>query len=217
MKNDVDGQHGKLASKKVAGEGWGDKHDDVLLAISKRLRAHDFIMNVALIPYTENIAWTKFQNFYLSTLKSFSTKFPSWFDVSFEKSAPEDLEGKIYQVLCDEKKIVAAGSKRQIVVNVIKRSDDVGSLKTHESLMSKYHSKIEAHMLSMGTADSDYWDNVALVSYRSRAEFCEMAMSKQFQAAFPYKKHGHKDAHTYMATQILDCNEKIQTCTPVVD
>jgi len=218
IKNDVDGKQGYLYSKKVRGEGWGDIRDDVLTALDKELRSYDFIMNIAMIPYTENMAWTKFQNFYWSSLKTLSTKYPDWFDFTnweFMSAKKEDMEGKIYAVLCDERKIAAAGDKEQIVINANKLGEDVDSLKTHDSLITKFHAKTETKMMSMGKADADYWDNIAILSYPSRDKFCELTMSKQFQEAFPYRKNGIKDAHTYLATKILDCNEKVQKCTPV--
>lgn len=218
IKNEFEGKQGQLYSKKVRGEGWGDIHDDVLKAIEKQLRGYDFIMNIAMFPYTENLAWTKFQNFYWSGLKTLSTKYPDWFDFTnweFLSAKKEDITGKIYEVICAEKKIAAAGDKKQIIINASKLGEDTASLKTHESLTTKFHAKIESEMLSMGKADADYWDNIAIIAYESREKFCELAMSKQFQDAFPYRKKGIKDAHTYLATQILECNEKAQKCTAI--
>ena len=222
IKNGVDGHYGRLKSKKATGEGFGDLYDDVLTKIRQRLMAHDFVMNVALIPYTENLAWTKWQNFDLSSLKSLSvfmykSLFPSWIDIGLTQSTSANLHGNIYSVLCDPKKIDSMEQKRQMVVNVLKRGDDVASLDTYEHLLTKLHSKIKTHIFSMGRADSDYWDKVAIHSYKSRATFCEMTTSEQYQEVLPFKKTGYLDAHTYMATQILECKEKIQTCSPVYD
>jgi len=217
INNDIDGNQGYLYSKKVRGEGWGDIRDDALTAIDKQLRAYDFVLNLAMIPYTENMAWTKFQNFYWTSLKTLSTNYPDWFDFTnweFMSAKKEDMEGKIYGVLCDERKIKEAGDKPQIVINANKIGEDSESLKKTQSLTNNFHAKTNTKMLTMGKADADYWDNVAILSYTSRDKFCELTMSKQFQEAFPYRKKGIKDAHTYLATQILECNEKAKKCTP---
>ena len=87
----------------------------------------------------------------------------------------------------------------------------------YEAAMFKFLPQIGTQIFSIGNADSDYWDQVLLVSYRSRAKFCEMALSEEVVAVLPFKQKGLSDTHTYMSYQIIECSERINGCAPTDD
>ena len=102
------------------------------------------------------------------------------------------------------------------MINVMKL-DDLESWKTYENAMLNYVAQIGTQLFSRGVADSEYWDDVALVWYRSRAKFCEMAISEETFKVAPYKRKGLSDTHTYMTYQIVECNDRIGRCAPTDD
>ena len=216
LKNDVGGMYGRLKSKKAAGEGFGDIYDSVLGTINTNLMAHDFVMNVALIPYTENYSWTGIQNTYILVMNSLAKMFPYLFEADYTKASPEDVKGRIHEVLCDNKRIDLAGDKRQLIINIMKVGGDSDALNGYERVVSQLISQTDAKIASMGDADSDYWDKVSIIAHKSRTEFCKIAMSKVFQDVATLKKKAYHDTHTYIASKILDCDEKM-VCTPVYD
>ena len=190
--------------------------DDVLSEIRKGLMEKDFIKNVALFPYTENLSITKFYNLYLSTTNWLSNKFPKYFKIPFTPILEEILEKsdkEIVEKLCGQNSINAGGRKRMVMINVMK-VNDLESWKKYENDMFNYLPQIGTELFSRGVADSEYWDDVALVSYRSRAKFCEMAISEEVLKAAPYKRKGLSDTHTYMTYQMVECNDRIKGCAP---
>ena len=127
LKNDVDGMYGRLKSKKAAGEGFGDIYDSVLGTINSSLMAHDFVMNAALIPYTENYSWTVIQNAYGSLMGTLAKTFPAFFEADFTQASPENMKGRIQEVLCAKTKIDSAGDKKQLIIKIMKLGEDANA------------------------------------------------------------------------------------------
>ena len=126
------------------------------------------------------------------------------------------MDQQLVEKLCGQESINAGGRKRMVMVNVMK-VDDVDSWKKYENGMMKYLPQIGTQLFSRGVADSEYWDDVALVHYRSRAKFCEMAISEEVHAVAPYKRKGLSNTHTYMTYQIIECSKRINGCAPTDD
>lgn len=208
--------YGRLKSKKAAGEGFGDIYDSVLKTINTNLMAHDFVMNVALIPYTENYSWTGIQNAYISGMSTLAKTFPYLFECDYTKASPENIKGRIHEVLCDKKRIDLAGDKKQLIIKIMKLGDDSDALNDYERAVSQFISQTDANIASMGDADSDYWDKVSIIAHKSRTSFCTIAMAKAFQDVATLKKKAYQDTHTYIASKILECDEKM-VCNPVYD
>ena len=101
-------------------------------------------------------------------------------------------------------------------INIMKVGGDYDALNGYERVVSQLISQTDAKIASMGDADSDYWDKVSIIAHKSRTEFCKIAMSKVFQDVATLKKKAYHDTHTYIASKILDCDEKM-VCTPVYD
>ena len=191
--------------------------DDVLSKTREQLLQHDFINQVAQFPYTENLSLTKLYNLGLSTVDWFATNFPSYFKINFTIIKKEDqVDHKLVEKLCGQKAINAGGRKRMVMVNVMKVNDSE-SWKKYENAMMKYLPQIGTTIFSRGVADSEYWNDVALVTYRSRAKFCEMAISEEVKEVAPYKQNGLSNTHTYMTYQIIECSKRINGCAPTDD
>ena len=206
--------YGRSKSKKAAGEGFGDIYDSVLGKINTNLMAHDFVMNAALIPYTEDYLWTGIQNAYISVMGTLAKTFPYFFEADFTKASPENMKGRIHEVLCAKTKIDSAGDKKQLVIKIMKLREDANALNGYERIVSKFISQTEARIASMGDADSDYWDNVSIIAHKSRTNFCKIAMAKEFQDGATLKKKAYQDTHTYIASKMLDCDEKNSALQP---
>ena len=176
----------------------------------------DFIKKAALFPYTENLSVTRFYNLYLSVSYWLSNKFPKYFKISFTPISEENPNKELINKLCGKESIIAGGRKRMIMINVMKVAD-MESMNNYMNAMFKYLPQIGTQLFSRGVADSEYWDDVALVTYRSRAKFCDMAISEEVSKAAPYKHKGLSDTHTYMTYQIIECNERINGCAPTDD
>ena len=214
IKNDVNGKYGKLHAHQT---GDNDElYDDVLTEIRKDLMAHDFIKQMQFFPYTENLSLTRFHNLYLTTMNWLITTYPDKFQIKFTDINIAKSDKKVVEKLCGQKAIIAGGRKRMIMVNVMKQKDAEAWAK-YENAMFKYLPQIGTELFSRGTADSSYWDDVALVSYRSRAKFCKMALSEELLKVLPFKHKGLLDTHTYMSYQIIECSEKINGCAPTDD
>ena len=54
-----------------------------------------------------------------------------------------------------------------------------------------------------GDSKSDYWDNVMLVRYKTRAALCKMVNSEEYAAVVDHKVRGAADGHTYLTRQIF--------------
>ena len=54
-----------------------------------------------------------------------------------------------------------------------------------------------------GDSKSDYWDNIMLVRYKTRAAFCKMVNSEEYAAVVDHKVRGAADGHTYLTRQIF--------------
>ena len=81
--------------------------------------------------------------------------------------------------------------------------------------MIHFHRK---QLFSVGNADSDYWDEIGLMLYKSKTKFCEMATSEELLAVtHTYKQKGLPDTHTYMSYQIVECSERLKGCAPTDD
>jgi len=217
LKNDVGGMYGRLKSKKAAGEGFGDIYDSVLGKINTNLMAHDFVMNAALIPYTEDYLWTGIQNAYISVMATLAKTLPYFFEADITKASPENMKGNIHEVICAKRKIDSAGDKKQLIIKIMKLGEDANALNGYERIVSKFISQTEAKIASMGDADSDYWDKVSIIAHKSRTNFCKIAMAKELQDVATLKKKAYQDTHTYIASKMLDCDEKTQLCHPVYD
>ena len=217
LKNDADGMYGRSKSKKAAGEGFGDIYDSVLGKINTNLMAHDFVMNAALIPYTEDYLWTGIQNAYISVMATLAKTLPYFLEADFTKASPENMKGRIHEVLCAKTKIDSAGDKKQLIIKVMKLGEDSDALNDYERVVSKFISQTDATIASMGDADSDYWDKVSIIAHKSRTSFCKIAMAKAFQDVATLKKKAYQDTHTYIASKMLDCDEKTRLCNPVYD
>ena len=212
VKNDIDGKHGKLSLY----TGNDEVYDDVLTKIREKLIKQGFAQQVALFPYTENVSLTKFYNWYLSTAERLANAFPAWFKINFTKLRKENVNAELVEQICGQESINAGGRKRMVMISVMKQSDGE-AWKKYENAMFKYVTQIGTQLFGRGDADSEYWDDVALVSYRSRAKFCEMALSEEVHAVLPFKQKGLSDTHTYMTYQIIECSERINGCAPTDD
>ena len=210
-----EGQEGKHGSLRLH-SGNDEILDDVLSDIRKGLMEKDFINKIALFPYSENLSITRLYNLYLSMANWCSIKFPEFFKTSFTPVSDENLNKKLANKLCSPESINAGGRKRMVMVNVMKLHDRE-SMKTYENAMMNYLPQIGTQLFSRGVADSEYWDDIALVSYRSRAKFCEMAISQEVSKVADYKRKGLSDTHTYMTYQIIECNDQIKRCAPTDD
>ena len=135
-----------------------------------------------------------------------------------DRKEEDQVEKELIEKLCGQEAINAGGRKRMVMVNVMK-VDDVESWKKYENGMMKYLPQIGTTLFSRGVADSEYWDDVALVHYRSRARFCEMAISEELKSedVAHYKRKGLSNTHTYMTFQIIECNQRINGCAPTDD
>ena len=215
IKNGIDGHHGKLRLHL----GNDEILDDILSQTRQSLIKHEFINQVALFPYTENLSLTRLYNLYLYTIYWLGNNFPAQFKIKFTKINKEkvDNEGKVLiEKLCGQESIIAGGRKRMVMINVMKLKD-LKAWKKYENAMLKYMPQIGTHLFSRGAPDSEYWDDIALVSYRSRAKFCEMGISEEVGNVVQYKHKGLADTHTYMSYQIIECNERINGCAPTDD
>ena len=210
-----EGKHGSLRLH----SGNDEILDDVLSDIRKGLMEKDFINKIALFPYSENLSITRLYNLCLSLANWGSVKFPRFFKTSFTPLSEEQKEHsnkKLINKLCSQDSINAGGRKRMTMINVMKLHD-LESWKTYENAMMNYLPQIGTQLFSRGVADSEYWDDIALVSYRSRAKFCEMAISQETLKVADYKRKGLSDTHTYMTYQIIECNDQIKRCAPTDD
>ena len=126
------------------------------------------------------------------------------------------MDKELVEMLCGKESVNAWGRKRMVMINVMK-INDVESWNKYENGMFKYLPQIGTSLFSRGVADSEYWDDVALVHYRSRAKFCEMAISQEVFEVAPYKWKGLSNTHTYMTYQIIQCSERINGCSPTDD
>ena len=214
IKNDVDGRYGKLHPYQSGGND--ELYDDVLARIRKDLTAHDFIKQMQFFPYTENVSLTKFYNLYLTTMNWLATTYPDQFEIKFTDINTDKSDKEIAEKLCGQQSIISGGRKRMVMVNVMKQKD-AEAWAMYENAMLKYLPQVGTELFSRGAADSSYWDDIALVSYRSRAKFCEMALSEEVLEALPFKHKGLLDTHTYMSYQIIECSEKINGCAPTDD
>ena len=181
---------------------------------------HEFIKQVALFPYTENLSITKFYNLYLFTINWLTNNFPAQFKLQFtkidKKKVNDERQARLIEKLCGQESIIAGGRKRMIMINVMKLKDSE-EWKKYENEMLKFLPQIGTQFFSRGAPDSEYWDDIALVSYRSRAKFCKMAISEEVRDVVQYKHKGLADTHTYMSYQIIECNERINGCAPTDD
>ena len=191
-------------------------YDDVLTKIRDEVMKFNFAKQVALFPYTENVSLTKFYNLYLSTIARLVNAFPSWLKVDFTKLKQESVNKELVEKLCSQESINAGGRKRMVMINIMKLND-AEAWKNYENAMFKYLPQIGTQLFSRGEADSDYWNDIALVSYRSRAKFCEMGMSEEVRSVIHFKHKGLSDTHTYMTYQIMECSERINGCAPTDD
>ena len=212
MNNEIDGQHGKLRLH----SGNDEILDDVLSKIREQLIQHDFINQVAVFPYTENLSLTRLYNLYLSTANWLAINIPAYFKINFTAIKKENMKSDLSEKLCSQQSINAGGRKRMIMINVMKVHDSE-AWKKYEFAMFKYLPQIGTELFTRGVADSEYWDDVALVSYRSRAKFCEMAFSEEVFEVAPFKRKGLSNTHTYMTYQLMECNERINGCAPTDD
>ena len=140
---------------------------------------------------------------------------PYFLEADFTKASPENMKGRIHEVLCAKTKIDSAGDKKQLVIKIMKLGEDANALNGYERIVSKFISQTEAKIASTGHADSDYWDKVSIISHKSRTNFCKIAMAKEFQDGATLKKKAYQDTHTYIASKILDCDEKTRLCNAV--
>ena len=213
----------------VKNEGQDEKHgslrlhsgkdeilDDVLMEIRKKIMEYDFISKAALFPFSENLSVTRLYNLYLYVANWLSIRFPNYFKTSFTPLSKENLDESLVENLCSTESIIAGGRKRMIMINVMK-VDDPDAWKKYENAMFNFLPQIGTQLFSRGSADSEYWDDVALVGYRSRAKFCEMAISEEVKNVAPYKRKGLSDTHTYITYQIIECNDRIKGCAPTDD
>ena len=214
IKNDVDGRYGELHAYQSGGND--ELYDDVLARIREDLTAHDFIKQMQFFPYTENVSLTKFYNLYLTTMNWLATTYPDKFEIKFTDISNEKADKEIAEKLCGQQSIIAGGRKRMVMLNVMKQKD-AEAWEMYEKTMLKYLPQVGTELFSRGTVDSSYWDDIAVVSYRSRAKFCEMALSEEVLEALPFKHKGLVDTHTYMSYQIIECSEKINGCAPTDD
>ncbi len=53
-----------------------------------------------------------------------------------------------------------------------------------------------------GGVQSDYWTSAAIVRYRDRASFCELAQSRLLREVYHYKKEAIEDGYTLMTTKL---------------
>ena len=214
IKNEVDGRFGKLHAYR---SGDNDElYDEVLTKIRKDLMVHDFIKQMQFFPYTENLSLTRFYNLYLTKLHWLATTFPDKFKTTFTNINTDKIDKEVSEKLCSKESIIAGGRKRMIMINVMKQKD-AEAWARYEKAMLNYLPQVGTELLSRGTVDSSYWDDIALVSYRSRAKFCEMALSEEVLEALPFKHKGLLDTHTYMSYQMIECSEKINGCAPTDD
>ena len=191
-------------------------YDEVLTKIRKDLMVHDFIKQMQFFPYTENLSLTRFYNLYLTKLHWLATTFPDKFKTTFTNINTDKIDKEVSEKLCSKESIIAGGRKRMIMINVMKQKD-AEAWARYEKAMLNYLPQVGTKLLSRGTVDSSYWDDIALVSYRSRAKFCEMALSEEVLEALPFKHKGLLDTHTYMSYQMIECSEKINGCAPTDD
>merc|ERR1719481_320969 len=56
---------------------------------------------------------------------------------------------------------------------------------------------ISANIWLSGEPQEEYWDQLALMYYPNRRDFCAMANSEEFHSVFKYKAPGLADAYTY--------------------
>ena len=109
----------------------------------------------------------------------------------------EDLVGE----LCNDVTVAKAGSEVMINVMKVKKADIFE--KYSMACLFSFFPVINTRIWEMGTPKSDYWDSLALVEYSSRAGFCKMVLSKEYQEVFMDKVQGLEDTHTYLTKQIV--------------
>lgn len=62
--------------------------------------------------------------------------------------------------------------------------------------------KTGSHIVEMGEAVSEYWNQVALMQHSSTSSMCELVESQEYSQVAGYKTSGTDDTHTYVAQLI---------------
>merc|ERR1712183_526400 len=99
----------------------------------------------------------------------------------------EDLVGE----LCNDATVAKAGS--EVMINVMKVKETEIFEKYFKACLFSFFPSINTRIWEVGTPKSDYWDSLALVEYSSRAGFCKMVLSKEYQEVFMHKVKGLED------------------------
>lgn len=113
-----------------------------------------------------------------------------------------DLEhGDLMDELCNDVTIAKPGP--EVMINIMKVKEEEAWEKYSLACALSFFPVIESQIWESGTPKSDYWDQVGLVQYASRAGFCRMVMSKEYHQVFREKVDGLEDTHTYLTRQIV--------------
>ena len=193
------------------------RHYEMLKRVHINIKKLDFINEVALFPYTENIVITQMYNVYLYMQQRITYTLPSVFKNKLTKLRKHHIYPKMAEQenVCSDEAIEAATHKRLVVVNILKIKD-MKAWQEYGNMMWKYLSNVDTKYVSIGGADSYYWSEVSLISYESRTKFCEMIMSREVRrSALPLRHKGENESQTYTTFQIMECHPIFRGCRPV--
>jgi len=179
------------------------------LKFGDHLQRLKFVKSFKVFPFSSNPARKHAVNF-LIKLKSFiNYNIPTLVDYLQSlkvkltpKDEVEDLDHEdLVGELCNDVTVAKAGS--EVMINVMKVKNAEIFEKYSLACLFSFFPVINTMIWEAGSPKSDYWDSLALVEYASRAGFCKMVLSKEYQEVFMHKVHGLEDTHTYLTKQIV--------------